>query len=408
MNASSGGRTAVVVVGGGIGGLAAAAGLQRVGWQVTVLERAPELGEVGAGLSLWGNAMRALDELGVGDLVRAGGMPQASGGLRTPTGRWLSPRFDTATVEQSLGTTILAVHRAELHRAVRSPLPPESLVTGAEVTEVEPGTADGARAVVRYETAAGPSVIEADFVVAADGLNSRIRGQLWPETPGPRYSGATAWRAVTREAVPSLHELGGTWGRGTEFGCLPLTDGRVYWYGAVNAPEGVRHPDELGEVRRRFGHWHDPIPALLDATDTDAVLHHDMYELAAPLPSYVRGRVVLLGDAAHAMLPTLGQGACQALEDAVVLAAAVAAPVTARAGLGAALARYDAERRPRTQAIVRRSHRMWLAGQRLENPVAVRLRNAAIRLTPPRVALRMMIRAADWTPPSLEARAGQP
>jgi 2-polyprenyl-6-methoxyphenol hydroxylase-like FAD-dependent oxidoreductase len=132
------------------------------------------------------------------------------------------------------------------------------------------------------------------------------------------------------------------------------------------------------------------------------VLRNDIYRLGAPLPGYVRGRVALLGDAAHAMTPNLGQGACQAIEDAVVLGA-VARP---GADLDAALDAYDRQRRPRTQAMARAAWRVGRYGQQLRNPVGIALRNAAIRLTPPRAALRAMVRWADWHPPAPDSAAG--
>ncbi|MFC9128272.1 FAD-dependent monooxygenase [Streptomyces sp. NPDC057099] len=380
-----------VVVGAGIGGLAAAIGLRRIGWDVTVVERARVLADVGAGISLHANGIRALDALGVGEAVRAAARPQYTGGTRTPDGRWLA-RMDGAVLERELGTPIVGVPRAVLHGLLRAALPPACLVVGSEVASVDrsgPGR-------VRVPVADG--VLDADLVVAADGVNSRLRGQLLPGRPGPVYSGSTVLRAITEQPVSLRADFELTWGKGAEFGHIAFADGRAEWHAVLNSPPGLRHPDALAAMRRRFGDWHDPIPALLDATRPDAVLHHDIHELATPLPAFAEGRVVLLGDAAHAMTPNLGQGACQALEDAATLAAALATEPT----VDSALARYDAERRPRSQSVARAARQAGRLGQQLTHPLAVALRNTALRLAPSRATIHAILRHADWTPPSLD------
>ncbi|MFD8543029.1 FAD-dependent monooxygenase [Streptomyces sp. NPDC059649] len=380
--------SSAVVVGGGIGGLAAAIGLRRIGWDVTVVERAAVLDDAGAGISLHANGIRALDALGVGAAVRAAARPQYVGGTRTPDGGRLA-RMDGVALERALGTPIVGIPRAALHRVLREALPPESLRIGAEVTSVD--RADPAR--VRIPV--GDAVLDADLVVAADGINSRLRRQLFPGHPGPAYSGATVLRAITERPVELRTDFELTWGPGAEFGHIAFTDGRAEWHAVLNSPAGVRFPDPLAEMRRRFADWHDPIPALLDATRPEAVLHHDINELATPLPTYAVGRIALLGDAAHAMTPNLGQGACQALEDAATLAAALAA----ERGVEAALTRYDAERRPRTQSIARAARQAGRMGQQLTHPLAIALRNTALRLAPSGVTVRTILRHADWTPP---------
>lgn len=384
-----GGRA--VVVGGGIGGLAAAIGLRRVGWDVTVLERAPALADAGAGISLHANGLRALDALGVGDAVRAAARPQYTGGTRTPDGRWLA-RMDGAALERELGAPIVGIPRAVLHRLLREALPPECLVVGAEVTEVDRSAPDRVRVPLT-----GGRALDADLVVAADGVGSRLRARLFPGHPGPSYSGSTVLRAITERPVPLLTDFEVTWGRGAEFGHIAFTDGRAEWHAVLNSPPGLRPADALAAVRRRFDGWHDPIPALLDATRPDAVLHHDIHELATPLPAFASGRMALLGDAAHAMTPNLGQGACQALEDAVVLAAALSAEPT----VASALARYDAERRPRSQSVSRAARQAGRVGQQLTHPWAIAVRNAALRLAPPRATVRAILRHAAWMPPPL-------
>ncbi|MEU4199122.1 FAD-dependent monooxygenase [Streptomyces sp. NPDC026294] len=383
-----GGRT--VVVGGGIGGLAAAIGLRRIGWEVTVVERARVLADVGAGISLQANGIRALDVLGVGEAVRAAARPQYTGGTRAPGGGWLA-RMDGAVLERELGTPIVGIPRAVLHRLLREALPPECLVTGAEVLSVD--CSDPGRVRVPVEE----RLLDADLVVAADGVSSRLRGQLFPGHPGPVYSGSTVLRAITEHPVPLRTDFELTWGKGAEFGHIAFTDGRAEWHAVLNSPPDTRYSDALAAMRRRFGGWHDPIPALLDATRPDAVLHHDIHELATPLPTFTAGRIALLGDAAHAMTPNLGQGACQALEDAATLAAALATEPTVES----ALTRYDAARRPRSQSVARAARQAGRMGQQLTHPLAVALRNTGLRLAPSGVTVRAILRHANWAPPSL-------
>ena len=269
-----------IMVGGGIAGLASAVALARRGWQVEVLERAPGFTEVGAGLSLWPNALRALDGLGVGELVRGRSVLEGQAGIRDAAGRWLS-RADTAELERRYGRTAM-IHRADLLAVLLAAVPGQALRPGVTVTGVRP---DGT--VVH---SAGES--RADLVVGADGVHSVTRTSVWPDGPGPRYAGYTAWRLVT-PPVP-VTEASESWGRGERFGYAPLPDGRVYCYATANAPEGAADGG-LAELRRRLGGWHHPIPALLDAVGPGAVLRHDLYELP-PLKAYSCGAVVLAGD----------------------------------------------------------------------------------------------------------------
>ncbi|MGY0498022.1 FAD-dependent monooxygenase [Nocardia sp. FBN12] len=360
-----------IVVGGGIGGMAAALALVGRGWSVQVLERVPEVTEVGSGISLWSNALRALDALGVGDAVRGQGMAEISAGIRDDRGRWIS-RTDVTTLRERFGAPVV-IHRARLLDILRAALPEGVIRTGVAVREV---TVDGA---VVHD--AGTST--ADLIVGADGIRSVVRRAVCGEV-APRYAGYTAWRMVV-DSEKQLTDFGETWGRGARFGIAPLVDGRVYCFAVYDAPENT--DGEFAEVRDLFGNWHQPIPDLLAATDPNAVLHNDIYDLPA-LPTFTAGRIALLGDAAHAMTPNLGQGGCQALEDAVVLGRLAAEP--------GGLARYDRERRPRTQMITERSARIGTVAQLSARPL-VALRNTALRLTPTSIQLRSMAEILDGT-----------
>jgi 2-polyprenyl-6-methoxyphenol hydroxylase-like FAD-dependent oxidoreductase len=404
-NSEMDGKSAVVV-GGGIGGLTSAVALRQVGWRVTVLERAAAFGEIGAGITLMSNGLRCLDAIGLGDAVRGSGLPALAIGMRTAAGRWLSRiDGDGTDLEARMGTTALTIHRAELHRILRDALPAAALIAGVTATGIH-GGADGGPAEVRFRNRGQDALLRADLVVGADGVHSWVRAQRWPDAPAPVYSGSTSWRAVTASSSAAVNEMSLSWGQGTEFGVMPLVDGRTYWYAAANADEAQRNPDELEALRHRFGTWHEPIPAVLAHTQPQAVLRHDIYRLPK-LDCYHQGSVVLLGDAAHAMTPNLGQGGGQALEDAIALAAAV----SRTRDVVTALAHYDHERRARTQAMSLTATLQLRYGQQLHGPIAVAMRNTAVALTPDRIALLALARYGKWDPPASralqDARAAQ-
>ena len=344
----------IAVIGAGIGGLAAAVGLQQAGAQVEVYERAAELRPIGAGLSLFGNGLTALDALRLSAGLRshAARIGNVRAGQRSPSGRWL------ATTPKSALTDVRVVHRADLQALLLTALTPGTVACGVEVLGVS--EAGDSLELARDVSGAGRAreTRQFDVVVAADGIRSRVRS-AWPGDPGVRYAGYSAWRGVTTRPVELHGEAGETWGAGLRFGVAPLVDGRVYWFAVASMPAGTTIEDEYAEVTRLFSGWHPPVAELLEATPGNAVFRHDIYDLAAPLRSFRRGRCVLLGDAAHAMTPDLGQGGNLAMEDAVTLARLLT-PLTCgeppdRHVVETALSQYDVLRRARTQPIARRA-----------------------------------------------------
>ncbi|WP_350276419.1 FAD-dependent monooxygenase [Kribbella sp. HUAS MG21] len=370
------GRQALIV-GAGLGGLATAIALRRRGWGITVFERAPELAEVGAGISLWPNAVRALDLLGVGDEVRAVGGIEAAAGFRDAAGRRLF-RSDIAAIDELYGQTLM-IRRPALLDILKAAVPSDAVTLDTEVAVT------GDRPTITYDGREHT----ADLVVGADGIHSTVRSRLWPTAKRPEYAGYTTWRFIT----PPLHldaEASESWGRGERVGIFPLADGSIYSYLTASTPPGITYADDLTELRRRFGHWHDPIPAMLDSVTNDDVLHHDIYSLP-PLPSYVSGRAALIGDAAHAMTPDFGQGGGTALEDAVELAEALDANPDVESGLRD----YDVRRRRRTQAIARQSGWFGVFAQ-ASGPLTSAVRDTAARLLPARIMLRSLRPMLTW------------
>jgi 2-polyprenyl-6-methoxyphenol hydroxylase-like FAD-dependent oxidoreductase len=367
-----------LIVGAGIGGLTAAVALRRAGHDVLVLERAPELEEVGAGISLWPNAIKALRRLGLGAEVEAAGEAVLEGSLRTWRGRRL-PALDPAQLEARFGAPLMMFHRAELHRVLHRAAGEEVVRLGAECVGVEQ---DAQRATVRLSDG---SWERGDLVVGADGIRSTVRAAVAGES-SPLYSGLTSWRAVVELDGPLAERVGSgeSWGRGSLFGFARLPGGRVYWYAAARARKGGGgEPGEKERLRRFFGKWHEPTPEVIGATPASAIIRTDLYD-RPPLVSWSSGRLTLLGDAAHPMLPNLGQGGCQAIEDALALADALG-----REGdVVAALAAYSARRARRAARVVRQSRQMARVAH-LVGPAALG-RNMALRLAPASFALRRL------------------
>jgi 2-polyprenyl-6-methoxyphenol hydroxylase-like FAD-dependent oxidoreductase len=349
-----------VVVGGGIGGLAAAVALSRAGVDVVVLERSGEVREQGFGLVLAANAVAALDRLGLRDAVAARAVRVERAEIRNPRGALLAH-----VPYDRLGWESYGILRAELLQALADAVAADSLrlrTTCLGVAE------DGAVFLAREASERG------DVVVGADGIHSAVRASLFGEEP-LRYGGHRAWRAGTRfELAPRFVEV---WGVGGGFGFGPAGHGRAYWYCFESVPEGAPPPERPKlEFLRRYGTWLEPIPALIESTDEDAIEPTFTYD-RAPRTTWGRGRVTLLGDAAHPMKPNLGQGAAQALEDAAVLGSCLAgASDPARA-----LREYERLRIRRANAVVRASRQAGRAAE-VASPFAARVRDVAMRLVP--------------------------
>ncbi len=366
----------VIVIGAGIAGLTAAIALRKAGVEVEIYERVRELREVGAGISLWANAIRALDRLGLGDAIRARSVAYSRTALRRSDGRVIveSPLEE---IVARLGAVMVVLHRAELLAILRAPVE-DAIRLDHECIGL---SEDGNSVVARF---ANGHEARADALVGADGIRSVVRSQLHPGEP-IRYSGYTAWRSVTRFDTAGL-PTGESWGPGRRFGIVPMSGGQVYWFATRNAPPGQLDPP--GRVKHNllelFGAWHAPIPDLIRASDESAILRNDIVD-RDPLARWGAGRVTLIGDAAHPMTPNLGQGGCQGIEDALVLARSL----STHSPVEAALRGYETQRIARTTPIVLRSRQIGRIGQ-LENSIARGLRDFVLGAVPARTALRQL------------------
>ncbi len=377
-----------LVVGAGIGGLTTAVALRRAGMEVVVLERAAELGEAGAGLLLGANAVKVLDRLGLGGAVREAGAPTLVGGIFSREGQILTSLF-AEQVTEMVGAESFAVHRADLQSVLLRALGDKHLRLGAELASFTQNEKN-----VRVFLVDGDEEC-ADLLVGADGIYSKTRENIHGYQ-SPTYAGYTAWRGVVDYEYELLSRGGGFefWGRGARFGCARMGGGRMYWFATRNAPEGGDDGPAGGRraLLDMFRGWHEPVVDLIEATSEGDIRRDDIYD-RKPMNRWGEGRVTLLGDAAHPMTPNLGQGACQAIEDALALAGCL----RERARVEEALELYEARRTRRTAAIVRLSRRMGWIGQ-LENPWLSRLRDVAVKKMPDRFQRRQLRMVLGYEP----------
>lgn len=368
-------RAIVFIAGGGIGGLAAAAGLAKRGFDVTVIERASHIRNGGSGLILQPNGLRAADSLSdrLGARIRAVGRITAPDEVRV-----LMDAAGTVLAEEPVGAATpsagppqLPLLRSALHRALLD----EALTAGAAVrmtTAVEDYNGYDDEVTVRFSDG---NTAACHVLIAADGINSTVRRRMLGDGP-PTYQGYTSVRGRTRGSV--LGQRGHVVnGRGIQFFIAPVGDNTLYWTAKITADEGVWPAKGSEEARRALldalAGWYPPVVDLVRTADPGDVIVSDIHD-RDPAARWTDHRVTLLGDAAHPMVPALGQGASMAIEDAAVLADRLsncAHPPTA-------LAAYARERMDRTAAVVLSSRRQGALDQGAD-PDGEQRRNARMR-----------------------------
>lgn len=356
----------VIIIGGGIGGAATALALSRAGFEPVVYERTKELREVGAGIALWANATHILSQLGLLEAAKQVGYLTTNYQFNSQRGKELVnvaiDRFELP---------VIGIHRAELHQLLWCNVPSERFILGESFERFERKNNQ-----VHAYFASGLSV-EGKALIGADGLRSRVRSAILGNEP-PMYRNFKTWRGLT-DYVPSGYRPGYIQeflGGGKGFGFMMLGKGKMYWYAAATAIEA--QPDAVmgrkKELETMYQDWFPSIPELITATDEANILTTDLYD-RPPTQPWSQQNITLLGDAAHPMLPTMGQGACTALEDAYV----VAKCLKEQSDPIAAFQQYESLRFPRTKAIVEQSLQSGKMGE-LKNPLAVGLRNTLMKV----------------------------
>ena len=368
-----------LIVGAGIGGLSAAIALRQAGWHIRIFERSVSMRELGFGLGLAPNAMHALGELGVGDIVRARAFEPSIGEARRMDGTALK----RATIPRGiLGGPFVVAMRPALYGALLDAAGADNVTTGGVATGF---SVSGSR--VSLHLAGGASV-EGDLLIGADGVHSVIRRQCHPSEPPPRPSGLVSVRGAVDGAVPQLGGLDALYylGPGIESAFIRASVTGIYWFFAVAQdllPAAVTDPAALvAYLSPRFDSTWNAITSMTTEMRCDGVLGD-----RDPLPHWGTGAVTLIGDAAHPMLPHTGQGAAQAIVDAVTLGRMLRPD----ADIESALRAFEAERQSKTAALVGQGRRT-ARFMRIRNPVASYAREMALRLAPLKTVMKFYVR----------------
>jgi len=373
-------RTALIV-GAGIGGLSAALALRRAGWNIRVFERASSPRELGFGVGLAPNAIRALAALGVADSVLAGAYAplHVLGELRRMDGTVIK-RVDLP-VAAALGGRMAIALRPALHGALLAAVGTDAI---AADHEAERFAQSGERVTLRFRNG---ELADGDLLVGADGIGSVIRRQLHPREPPPRSSGIVAVRGAVHDVIHHLGPLGAIYylGPGVESVIARASDTGIYWFLSLArelVPSGMTDPPALlAHMSSQFDATFRAVTSATDDLRFDELFDRD------PIAVWSQGAVTLLGDAAHPLLPHTGQGAAQAIVDGVTLGRLLAG----NADVPSALRAYEAERRPHTTTLLGQGRRTARV-MRMTNPIGCAIREAVVRAIPADAIARLVVK----------------
>lgn len=354
----------IAIIGAGIGGLTTALTLKQQGFAVAVFESAAELKPVGAGIILASNAMQVLKKLGLAEKLELRGTAISTLKITDAQLQPLSVASLT-NFEAQYQVKSLAIHRGELQRVLAQDIGPENIHLAKRLVTIEKG-------VLCHLTFEDGTTVRAQHVIGADGIKSVVRNQVFGENP-IRKANQWCWRGICGIDLPARyhHELNEAWGQGERFGFVPLGPGRVYWY-ALSTTKTA--PD--ADLRQLFRDFHPDILRIIAATPAGQIVGAEITDLE-PLKTWQAGNVCLLGDAAHATTPNLGQGAGQAIEDAYVLGLCL----KRQPEMPQAFRQYEQLRRKKATAVVNSS---WQIGQlaHIDNRAGAWCRNQVLKRMP--------------------------
>lgn len=358
----------VIIIGGGVAGLCSAIALIRQGFEVKVYERSPEPTEAGAGIIIAPNALQALEKINMATPIMQAGLGNDGICLMSDKGRKISK-----LVVPHGSYKMYSIHRKDLNAILYSALPDATVEYGKECVFTEQN---------KHEVKAifsDGSEDSGSLLIAADGIHSPVRNQLNTQHRY-RFSGYTCWRTViSTETISNLSgEFIETWGTKGRVGIVPLPHQKAYLYVMINSeendPEFAQYT--VDSLVRRFEKYHQPIPKLLKLIKPKQMIHRDILDIV-PMQCFYSNRIAFIGDAAHAFTPNLGQGACQAIEDAILLAQSI----SDHNHYQDAFAAFDASRRKRIEWI---SNQSWTLGKmaQFDHPLMAMFRNTFMKYTP--------------------------
>jgi 2-polyprenyl-6-methoxyphenol hydroxylase-like FAD-dependent oxidoreductase len=371
------------IIGGGIAGLATAIGLQNIGIKTVVYEAAPKFKPMGAGLILAVNAMRALEYLKLREKVCAVAKPIEQLLVLNKKGSTLT-KTTAETFEGKFRNH--AIHRGDLHQVLLAELSQENIIFGKRLSKISKSINGHYELYFEDGTSA-----KHQFIISAEGINSVIRNYVLPHVQ-KRYSGYTCWRGIAQNAPIDNCITSETWGAKGRFGIVPLTNNRTYWFAVVNAAENDPNMAQwtLDDLKSNFMAYHNSVAELLQHTNGNQILWNDIHDLK-PIAQYAFDNIVLIGDAAHATTPNMGQGACMAIEDAAVLTKAF----SELNEFNLAAKQFEKKRIHRCQNIVNQSWQIGKLAQN-QNHIIGALRNSFSRLIPNKLAQKQLTKIYDF------------
>lgn len=359
----------IAIIGGGIAGLTFSLCLQQKNYSFHIFEKKSDINEIGAGISVFPNALKVLKSIGLIDEVLASSGAMKTMHLRTNSGKFL------LSTESNYDLPTICMHRADLHRILLKHSKAE-IHTGHELSEIK--QKEDGRIELLFTNG---NTFEADMIVGADGINSIVRNYVIGDGK-PTYQGYNCWRGVVRSDFETGYGSE-TYGLGKRVGIVPIKDGYYAWWATVNEDQNETDDTEgvKNKLKRHFGNWHHPIPELMAATEN--ILKNSISD--RPITrGWHKGNVVLLGDAAHPTTPNLGQGGCMAMEGAYLLARCIEQyGITKKA-----FERYESLQFPRAKQIVEGALQLGKIGQ-LENPILASIRNFLFWITPSSRAVKI-------------------